>query len=237
METQHIDYRSVAFDLIREGDIWAIRSVNVPSGMTDVMIPEKVDGRIVGRVAWQCSPFKGNLNLRKIILPAGSHYSVSAGEFAGCVNLTCFEVCAGHPYHSANEGMLFDDRMRVLVAMPSANGVVELPPVERICDCAFKDCSKLQEVAFGRGLLKIGSNVFENCSSINGIVIPQGVRTLGNRVFCGCSSLKSVELPSGCQFGFEMFKNCSSSIIMRMHGSTETPDMTGYIGNVTVTRI
>lgn len=95
--------------------------------------------------------------------------------------------------------------------------------VEIIDTGAFKGCSELAQVVFGKALKEIGGHVFEECEMLKKISIPEGVTRLGEALFCGCTNLKSITLPGTLlELGDDMFFDCSSLVKVEIPELVET---------------
>ena len=97
--------------------------------------------------------------------------------------------------------------------------------VEAIQSRAFLNCINIRRVKFGNKnkLRAIGYCAFKNCSKLEEINIPEGVEKIAAGAFLGCNNLKKVTLPSTLlEFGYggswanrnpqysSVFENCTS---------------------------
>ena len=77
--------------------------------------------------------------------------------------------------------------------------------VEAIRSRAFSNCSNIRSIKFGKKkkLRDIGYCAFKTCSKVEELVIPEGVEKIGAGAFLGCKNLKKVTLPSTLRdFGY-----------------------------------
>ena len=72
--------------------------------------------------------------------------------------------------------------------------------LERIGDCAFYGCDRLEEVVFSvpgnAGLTEVGDSAFYGCTALKVCALPDTVRSIGNDAFYQCRRLKLVRMPS-----------------------------------------
>ena len=62
----------------------------------------------------------------------------------------------------------------------------------RLCDNAFKLCTKLKSVVIPNSVTSIGSNAFRCCESLKALVIPKNVTSIGELAFRWCKRLASI---------------------------------------------
>lgn len=78
-----------------------------------------------------------------------------------------------------------------------------------IGDCAFQDCSSLQNIALSPMLTSIGNGAFGSCISLTNINLPNGLTNIGESAFYDCSSLRTLTLPSSLShIGDNAFLSC-----------------------------
>jgi len=83
--------------------------------------------------------------------------------------ITAFEVAEGNPAYSAQDGVLFDKDMKILVAYPrgKSDETYTVPDgVKRIADKAFYTNPYLSEVVFPASLEEIGNSAFYRCFAL-----------------------------------------------------------------------
>ena len=74
---------------------------------------------------------------------------------------------------------------------------IHLPDsLEEIGDSEFLGNRALEEVYFGKGLKRIGSQAFCGCN-LKSVVFPDSLEVIGDQAFCNCYDLKYVECGSG----------------------------------------
>lgn len=56
----------------------------------------------------------------------------------------------------------------------------------------FKGCSALKSVKIMRNITQIPSEAFMNCVALDGVTLPANVKKICSMAFCGCSSLKNI---------------------------------------------
>ena len=68
-----------------------------------------------------------------------------------------------------------------------------------IGDCAFQNCTNLQNIKLKEGITSLGSSAFSGCSLLNRIDIPNSVNELGEAVLYGCTALETVKVGNSIQ--------------------------------------
>lgn len=80
--------------------------------------------------------------------------------------------------------------------------------LEVIGEDAFS-MSNIEEVEFGKGLIKIEQKAFSNCLSIKSMTLPKNLMSIGNGVFRGCKNLENIVLDDALKFiGSAAFYGC-----------------------------
>jgi hypothetical protein len=59
---------------------------------------------------------------------------------------------------------------------------------------AFRNCSNLTRVTFGRNVTYIGTEAFSDCDSLTDVVLPESITYIGVRSFFDCDNLRRVEI-------------------------------------------
>lgn len=77
------------------------------------------------------------------------------------------------------------------VVIPSQLGGIQ---VTRIDDCAFKNCSSLENVTISEGITSIGEEAFSSCKSLKIISIPASVQDMAETAFDHCTSLVAINV-------------------------------------------
>ena len=99
--------------------------------------------------------------------------------------------------------------------------------VVSVGDEAFRDCAKLETVAFAAGsaCTAIGNNAFCDCPALKKFEVPQGVTRLSNGLFSGDAVLEDLLLHDGITaVGVETFEGCVSLLTTKKDGMA-------YLGN------
>ena len=160
--------------------------------------------------------------------------------------ITAFEVAEGNPAYSAQDGVLFDKEMKILVAYPrgKADETYTVPDgVNRIAAEAFYTNPYLCEVAFPASLEEIGNSAFYSCSALEKITfagnslvsvgsdafyrtgllaaeLPDSVKYVGRRAFNGCSQMEYIILGKGIeQIDTAAFGNMGTGFKLFYRGS------------------
>lgn len=81
----------------------------------------------------------------------------------------------------------------------------------------FMNCSNLNSISIGDGIMSIGKVAFSGCKSLSSIAIPNSVTSIGDYAFRWCYSLTSVAIPNSVtsigEFAFYECKGLTSVII------------------------
>ena len=193
--------------------------------LTSVTLPEGVKG--VGYCA-----FNGCSSLEEVFLPA-SVGRIESYAFGSCSSLTAINVNADNATFSSVDGVLYDKKVKTLIAFPAGLSEVEIPSgvtaigerafsecdgivsvtvPEGVTDIgaeAFKGCASLENVSLPDSLTGIGEGAFLDCPAIEKFVIPDSVKEITASSFEGCDKLSEVKLPSGLTaIRKDAFKNC-----------------------------
>lgn len=67
--------------------------------------------------------------------------------------------------------------------------------INKIEECAFYNCEKLNYALIPGSAKEIGSKAFKNCINLEEVKIKNGVESIGNGAFSFCLSLKEMEIP------------------------------------------
>lgn len=190
-----IDGKSYVVTTINN-DVWGTRSygprkIVFPS--TIRWIKSSIWAPLVEEIIFDNSPleelyyidsFRSNRNLRHISFGDACLLSeLPYGCFQYCSSLTEVQL----PKSLKNIGKFAFDGCTSLKS-------ISLPSSLEYMDCAFIDCTSLEEVIYkGTSLWNIGDEAFKNCTSLKSISLPS-VCKIGNRAFLNCKSLNSVTI-------------------------------------------
>ena len=160
--------------------------------------------------------------------------------------ITAFEVEEGNLAYSAQDGVLFDKEMKILVAYPrgKSDETYTVPDgVNRIAAEAFYTNPYLCEVAFPASLEEIGNSAFYSCSALEKITfagnslvsvgsdafyrtgllaaeLPDSVKYVSRRAFNGCSQMEYIILGKGIeQIDTAAFGNMGTDFKLFYRGS------------------
>ena len=193
--------------------------------ITDLVIPESINGVIVEKIA--DNAFKNAVNLTSVSMPdtiltIGSEafyncirlksivfsnglYSMGTHVFDGCVSLeevklpsTLSDVLSDYP----TDGNWFWN-------CKNLKKIVLTDGTTRILRNAFSCLPSLEMVIIPDSVTEIETGAFRNCYNLKNVVLPQELYSMGNGVFAGCISLEKITLPySPTEGGGRWFSEC-----------------------------
>lgn len=206
------------------------------ASVTDVVLPEGVE-RIESRAFAGCRDlrsvtlpsslrqigpmaFQDCINLSELTLPAGlgcpvqwhwfSQGGVSAGAFAGCMNLKQFHIQPGNLYFTCENFALLREEGTALVCAPGAEGDYTVPEgVKELGPFAFRDNLALTSVTLPSTVQKAGPNVFNGCVNLKEVVLPDSLKEIGDHCFENCQNLRELTIPQEVEYmGDYLFEGC-----------------------------
>lgn len=198
-------------------DCYSLSSIDLPSSVTSL-----------GDYA-----FSGCQQLKKIELPS-SVETVGQSAFDGCSNIeemTLPKIYNNNAYGNNHFSSLFGGYdywnadyvpSALKKVTVSASEIptyafygcryieeINIENATSIGDCAFQDCSSLQNIALSPMLTSIGNGAFGSCISLANINLPNGLTNIGESAFYDCSSLRTLTLPSSLShIGDNAFLSC-----------------------------
>ncbi|MDR2828142.1 MAG: leucine-rich repeat protein, partial [Acholeplasmatales bacterium] len=221
-------YLSEFYYLIDGNDI-LIRDFTRTSTLTDITIPQTIDGYNVKSIMSLSSSALVNL-----VVPNWVEY-IYYGALENCVNLETISVpFVGSGTNKTNFGFIFgawtyDDNSIYPSSLKSINitgstsvvkaysfyhietvaSITFASPITYIEDGAFEGCTSLENFNFSTFLTTIGARAFYGCASLDSADISQNTITLGAGAFAYCTSLVSFSFPSAItSISDNLFKNC-----------------------------
>ncbi len=139
---------------------------------------------------------------------SNSIVNIRPSAFAGCANLTKFEIASGHAKYALIDEILYNSEKTELIAYPSGKSLTLLSipsSVEKIGRYAFFNAKKLSAVSMPdrayasdnttitvTGITSIGDYAFYGCSGITTIDLPNITSVLGEYAFAYCSNLANI---------------------------------------------
>lgn len=207
-----------SYELIDEDTITIL---NYSGSEKNLVIPEKIDGKIVKKIGY--GAFAECKSIESLVIPetvttvgnyAFSQCSwvqtvevpdtiVSLGKyaFAGCSSLESFKIPNG--IKEISYGVFFDCTSLKNIEIPEG--------VQTIGGMVFGNCKSLENVDLPSTITSIGSSAFSNCVALKSILLPEGVKVLGASAFKGCLGLEEIILPDTLvSIGQSAFQDCIS---------------------------
>lgn len=214
-----------------------LKSVTFEEGMT----------RIPNYLFWKCT------GLEEVTIP-DTITEISSGVFSGCINLKtvnlsknleklgsyAFSDCTSLTSVILPEGLigLYEGAFQKCTGLTEINIPASLTDTgymgNNAYPGAFADCSSLDKITFGEGLLEIPSGLFSGCTGLKEITLPdsitkikwkafgnctnldkinfsQNLKVIDSSAFVGCTALQEVRLPDNLEEMYQgAFQNCTS---------------------------
>lgn len=183
-------YRELEDGTIEIRSIW--------SNETELVIPDKIDGKVVTSICGYC----GADEVEYLTLPEGI---LSIGDSAFTINENLVEVRLPESLEYIGEDAFsYCDNLEI----------INLPDnIRFIGKSAFHKCSKLSSITLPKNLSSLEENTLSACSGLEEIILQKGIKSIGKFAFDGCSSLKKITLPDGVlSIGDCAFYDCSNLI-------------------------
>jgi hypothetical protein len=121
--------------------------------------------------------------------------------------LTNITVDSRNPAYASIDGVLFDKRIRTIIAYPAkktARTYTIPSSITEIGSGAFSSCSSLTSVTIPSSVTVIGMLSFGG-SSLTSVTIPSSVTSIYMGAFADCESLTNVTLSRHTQLGEDAF--------------------------------
>ena len=219
------------------------RLIGTTGRLTDLVVPDSVDGRPVTAIG--AGSLRGDDTLRSLVVPA-TVTTLGADSFRDCPRLAHVELPPELP----------TIRARAFQGCRSLHTVVLPTRLERIANRAFADCPaltdlqyftartttegriydrELVESALPQRIEHIGIGAFENCTALPHIALPHLVTRVRSSVFAGCATLTSVWLHSTVdQIDADAFTGCAALASVRVPDALTAFDSTAFTDTTTV---
>ena len=195
------------------GDCHSLREISIPNSvksigdwafsscdsLQEISIPNSVT-RIGNSTFEYCN------SLQEVTIP-NSVTRIGSNPFVCC---NCI-IKSLSKHFIVENNVLYNADKTILIAFISKQETFSIPnSVTSIGDCAFSECSSLQEIAIPNSVTNIGNGAFSGCDSLQEIAIPNSVTSIGDWAFC-CHSLQEIYIPNSVKsIGDWAFSSCYS---------------------------
>ena len=88
---------------------------------------------------------------------------------------------------------------------------------------AFANCQRLENITFGSGIKKLGSNIFRGCINLSHIKVPSSITNFKYNVFADCPKLTKVGV--GLTEGIELESNITEIPALMFYGCTNITEV------------
>ncbi|MDE6026012.1 MAG: leucine-rich repeat domain-containing protein [Lachnospiraceae bacterium] len=166
------------------------------SGIEEVVIPDKIDGKNVTSIGRGAFFMKSSFT--SIEIPS-SITSIGNRAFDGCRSLTSVKIPSS--VTSIGEGAFDGCKSLTRIEIPSS--------VTSIGKDVFSGCTSLASVEVPSSVTSIGESAFYGCKSLTRIEIPSSVTSIGKEAF-HYSNLRIIKIPpSVTSIEYDTFSECS----------------------------
>lgn len=209
------------------------------SDVSDVVIPETIDGLAVTDIGW--GAFMRHTELESVKIPE-SVKTIDEYAFYGCTSLLSIDI----PDSVTSLGALAFDSCKNLESVRLGSGLTALP------GCAFYCCSSLIDIEIPEGVTTIGEYAFLGCVSLESVSFPSTLKGVATRAFDGCAKIEKViiaDLYSWSQvtfadvtaaptyYGVELWTNGEQIVDLTLPSGIETIENLVFSGAVGVEHI
>lgn len=169
------------WEVIGNNDV-RILGTDLSHAATEIVIPEKIDGKNVVEIGtnafWQCE------NLKRVTVPKTVRY-IGQGAFSFSYSMEGVIVAEENPNYRSENGILYSKDRTVLYYVPAtAKGEFVIPwEVDLIGASAFESCRGLQSVFFSQ--------------SADGKSSASAMGTNINGLFSECTCMKEIRVEEG----------------------------------------
>lgn len=220
------DYNNLGYAILEDNTaelVGIIEAVDFDN-VTDLIIPDSVDGHIVSRIgdhAFEDEGIQGNLVLPKNLVSIGDG-AFKENYFSGSLILPetlesigneAFRECRGFTGDLLLPEKIAYIGSRAFSECTGFNGCLKIPDnLKTIGDEAFSQCRGFTgDLQLPGYMTSIGKGVFSGCSGFNGkLILPEGMAAIGEEAFSECGSFSgSLTLPEGLKYiGDRAFYKC-----------------------------
>ena len=182
-----------SYELIDENTITIL---NYSGSEKSLVVPEKIDGKIVKKIGY--GAFAECKSIESLVIPE-TVTTIENYAFSQCSQMQTMII----PNSVVSIG-------QYAFAGCSSLENLKIPnEIKAISYGAFFDCTSLKNVEIPEGIQTIGGMVFGNCKSLETIILPNTITSIGGNAFSNCVGLKSIHLFDGIKvLGSGAFKGC-----------------------------
>lgn len=239
-DAKNLTADSYTYQVLEDGSV-EITGYQETVDVTEVVVPESIDGKKVTRIGENAFLTCNQIN--SILIPSGVT-TIGSHAFDGCMNLSSVEIPDSvmniGAYAFYNTKWLKEEQKKnpvvvagkILIDATTASGDVTIPAgVTDIADYAFQWAGSVNSVTIPNGVRSIGELAFYNCKNISRVTMPDTIVSIGKRAFNGCSRLSSIVIPKGVKkIEYQVFNGCSSVNSITIPNGVTTIEKEAFMG-------
>ncbi len=200
---EYFDDGVLEYEVI-ENDTVTVSKYLQDSGVTDVVVPSKVDYE--GMTYTVTAVMYGTFSPEEVIsvtLPVTVE-ELYAESFSG-INIQRIDVDPANPHFTSIDGIIYDYKLRELIRCPSGYQTKSVETPESLASigrAAFEKCTNIESIKVNDGLILIDMYAFYDCSSLSTVTVkgvvnelPETLAVISSFAFSHCKSLTDIYLP------------------------------------------
>ena len=208
--------------VLNDDDTITITGVNNKT-KSDLVIPDKIDGRSVTHIADNAFSDSNAIN---ISIPT-SVETIEKNAFSNCKTVISITVNEPNSFYTSDHGILFNELKTELLYYPEGkklgtvvksgvcgneqkwefydSGVLLISGTGKMFD--YEDKNKqpwgeyrenIESIVFNGYITNIGNYAFQDCLGVKCIILPESISVIGEYGFENCRSIEEINIPNSC---------------------------------------